>query len=461
VRAPSVTRITPGALHVPRGDATIRGHRQPPYRGSVPTNPVPHLKLEPDDRAMLDGAAGDARRLAMRLLVAIGEAQGAPRLIDITCAHIDGCLFHGLAGLDFAERLAASGDQVRVPTTLNVSSLDLLHPDRYRGDRETASLARRLMDAYVAMGCEPTWTCAPYQLPRRPAAGEDVAWAESNAIVFVNSVLGARSDRYGDFTDICAALTGRVPYAGLHVPANRRATVVFAVRGLSDRLLDEDVLYPVLGHLVGEAAASEVPVIDGLPPVSEDRMKALGAATASSGGVALCHVVGSTPEAPTLEAALHGRRAARVVEVTLEDLRAARDALSSAGEGGGSGLSAVSVGTPHFSLTEFERLVELLGEPYRTRIPFYVSTSRSVLAEVEARGWVQAIEQAGIRLVTDTCTYVTPILDPGARIVMTDSAKWAWYAPANLGVNVVFGSLAECVRSAEAGRVIRDPDLWT
>jgi predicted aconitase len=423
----------------------------------VPTHPVPHLELTPDDRAMLGGGEGEARRLAMRLLVAIGETQGAPCLIDITGAHIDGCLFHGQAGLDFAERLAASGDQVRVPTTLNVSSLDLLHPDRYRGDPETAALARRLMDAHVAMGCEPTWTCAPYQLPRRPAAGEDVAWGESNAIVFVNSVLGARSDRYGDFTDICAALTGRVPYAGLHVPANRRASVVIRVRDVPAALLEADVLYPVLGQVVGEIAGTEVAVIDGLPPVTEDRMKALGAAAASSGGVALCHVAGSTPEAPTVEAALPEDRPVRRVDVTMDRLRLVRDALTTAR---GDRLDAVSLGTPHYSVAELEQLAGLLPAGTRLAVPAYVSTSRAVLAEAEAQGLLGAIEAAGVRLVTDTCTYVTPILDPAARTVMTDSGKWAWYAPANLGVDVVFGSLAECVRSAVAGRVVRDERLW-
>jgi predicted aconitase len=423
----------------------------------VPAAPSPSIRLDDRDRAMLAGADGEGRRIAMRLLVALGEAQQAPHLVDVTSAHIDGCLFHGRAGLDFAERLAATGDRVRVPATLNVSSLDLLHPGRYRGDPETAALARRLMDAYVALGCEPTWTCAPYQLPARPAQGEDVAWAESNAIVFVNSVIGARSDRYGDFTDICAALTGRVPYSGLHVPANRRAVVLLRVRDVPDRLLDEDVLYPVLGHIVGEIAGTAVAAIEGLSPVSEDRMKALGAAAASSGGVALVHVVGTTPEAPSVEAALQGQPADRVVDVTPEHLRAARDALSSAADGS---LSAVSLGTPHYSLTEIERLVDLLPAGRRTAVSCYVSTSRSVLGAAADRGLIALLDAAGVTLVTDTCTYVTPILDPAARVVMTDSAKWAWYAPANLGVDVVFGSQRECVRSAFEGRVVRDRALW-
>src|SRR5919106_4222976 len=202
------------------------------------------LRLTPDEEAMLAGREGDATRLAMRILVEMAGIAGADRFLEVTSAHIDGGLYHGRAGLDFAERLSASGARVSVPTTLNVSSLDLLHPDLYRGDPDTAAQARRLMDAYRAMGCEPTWTCAPYQLRRRPGLGEQIAWAESNAIVFANSVLGARTERYGDFIDICAAITGRVPDAGLHRSENRIGRAVFDVSDVSAALLAEDVLYP-------------------------------------------------------------------------------------------------------------------------------------------------------------------------------------------------------------------------
>src|SRR5262245_34679715 len=164
------------------------------------------VELEADDRATLDGAHGEGAALAMRLVVRMAEVARAPRLRDVTGAHIDSCLDHGRAGLDFAERLRAGGAEVSVPTTLNVSSLDLLHPELVRLDDATKERSRRLMDAYAAMGCRQTWTCAPYQLPERPALGEHVAWAESNAIVFANSVLGARTNRYGDFIDICAAV---------------------------------------------------------------------------------------------------------------------------------------------------------------------------------------------------------------------------------------------------------------
>src|SRR5918994_367523 len=170
----------------------------------------------------------------------------------------------------------AGGASVAVPTTLNVSSLDLLHPEVVRLDDEAAAAAKRLMDAYVAMGCRPTWTCAPYQLPDRPAQGEHVAWAESNAIVFANSVLGARTERYGDFIDICAAITGRVPDAGLHRTERRAGNVLFRLSGLPARLLESDVLYSVLGHLIGGSTPTDVSVLARLPgEKGEERLKGL------------------------------------------------------------------------------------------------------------------------------------------------------------------------------------------
>jgi predicted aconitase len=416
------------------------------------------VALTERDRALLRGAGSPAEQLSMRIIVALAEAMGAPHLIDVTRAHIDSCLYHGRAGLDFAERLRDGGARVAVHATLNVSSLDLLHPDLYRGDVETGRRARRLMTAYEDMGCRPAWTCAPYQLEERPGFGEQVAWAESNAIVFANSVLGARTHRYGDFVDICAAITGRVPFAGLHVEANRRGSVVLDVRHLPPSLLDHDVFYPVLGHLMGKIAGTRVAVVDGLPAgVGEDRLKAVGAAAASSGAVAMFHAVGITPEAPTLEAALGGRRPQQVVALAPIQIREARDDLSTAE----SGITAVSLGTPHYSLAELARLVPLLaGHRVAAGVALYVSTGRDVLREAQARGWAAAIEAAGATIVVDTCTYITPIVRDDGGAVMTDSGKWAYYAPGNLGRQVVFGSMEECVASALAGEVQRDPGLW-
>ena len=175
------------------------------------------------EQAMLSGEHGPAIAMCMRLIVGVAKANQATRLIEIESAHADGCLYHGIAGLEYTEKLVELGGKVKVRTTTNVSSLDLLHPDLVHADATLATNGRRLMDAHLALGCEATWTCAPYQTGHRPAFGTQIAWAESNAIVFANSVLGARTDRYGDFLDISAAIVGRVPFAGLHTDEGRKA----------------------------------------------------------------------------------------------------------------------------------------------------------------------------------------------------------------------------------------------
>jgi predicted aconitase len=316
------------------------------------------------------------------------------------------------------------------------------------------------MDLYVSMGCRQTWTCAPYQLPSRPAFGEHVAWAESNAIVFANSVLGARTDRYGDFIDIAAALTGRVPEAGLHVTSNRAATAVFEVGDLPPAITRSELFFPVLGHLVGRETGSHVPAIVGLDrAATEDDLKAFGAAAASSGAVALFHLAGITPEAPTRSEALQGGEAKVEVGVTADAMEEALDELS---HGPAAEIDAVSVGTPHMSRRELMRLAEAFdGREVVGGLTFYASTGRDILAEAAADGTVESLERSGVQLVTDTCTYITPILEPNVRTVMTNSAKWAYYAPGNLGLNVVFASLATCVESAVVGKAVAARDRWS
>ncbi len=397
----------------------------------------------------------------MRLVVRAAEVTGARRLIDLSRAHVDSCLYHGEASLDFVDRLLAGGARVRVPTTLNVGAVDLLHPELYRGDPHLAGRGRLLMDRYRALGARPTFTCAPYQLAEvRPAVGEQVAWGESNAIAFCNAVLGARTNRYGDFMDVAAAITGRVPAAGLPLDGPRRATLVLRLsRDVPAALRDSDALFPVLGLVLGRRAGSSVAAIDGLAPGQpEDRLKALGAAAASSGSVAMFHVVGSTPEAPTLDAALGGRSPEAVELVTLADLRAARDALSTAID---DRLGAVSLGTPHASPRELEAYAAMLGERrVADGVELLISTGRDVLEAAERHGVAQRLRQAGAELLVDTCSYIAPVLRRTDGAVMTDSAKWAYYAPGNVGARVFLASTAECIRSAVAGRIVRDDAPW-
>lgn len=426
--------------------------------------------LSAEDRAALAGERGEALALAMRIVTGVARVRGAERLVDIASAHIDSGLYHGVAGLDFAHRLVSLGAHVRVPTTMNVGSLDLLHPGLVRNhtahEREVTANGRALMQAYLAMGARPTWTCAPYQLDQRPGLGEHVAWAESNAIAFCNSVLGARTDRYGDFLDICAAVTGRAPLAGFHLDAARRATAVVDVSAVAGEALAADLTWPLLGCLVGERYGTAVVAVTGVADpsaVTEDQLKGFGAAGASAGGVAMFHVVGVTPEAPDLESACGSATPTETWAVTTDDLVEQRRRLSTAR---GTHLDAVSIGTPHASLNEIASLATELQRQCTGQqrvhggIDFYISTGRTVFAQAQTEGLVAAIERRGVRFVTDTCTYVTPVLRPGTRTVMTNSGKWAHYAPGNLGIDVVMASLRECVASALGGKVVTDDAWW-
>lgn len=416
--------------------------------------------LNPADEATLHGEQGAAAAFAMQLLSSFAGALGAPALLDISGAHIDGCLYHGQVSLDFVERLVAGEGRVRVPTTLNVGAIDLIHPELIRLSRPEQAPARRLMKAHEELGCIPSFTCAPYQTALRPAFGQQIAWGESNAIVFANSVIGARTNRYGDFIDLCCAITGRAPAYGLHLDEHRRGRVLFRLTGFPSSLEPTDGLFVAVGLLVGRMSGDRVPVIDGLPPPrSEDQLKALGAASASSGAVALFHAVGITPEAPTLADAFGGAAPEETFDLRPGDITRALGQLSTVADG--TSITAVCLGTPHFSMVEWLRLLALLaGESAKpgfagAGVPIYVNTGRATLQALTDEGLLPAATPFDLVVVTDTCTYLTPILERLDGAVMTNSGKWAHYGPGNLGVQVAFGELEDCVASAIAGSVTR------
>ncbi|MGH2523140.1 MAG: aconitase X, partial [Anaerolineales bacterium] len=325
--------------------------------------------------------------------------------------------------------------------------------------QDWAHKAHRQMIAYQSMGAVPTWTCAPYQTEMRPGFGQQIAWGESNAIVFANSVLGARTERYPDLLDICCAITGRAPAAGLHLTENRAGEVLFRLIDIPLALQQADAFFPVLGYLLGKVAQDRIPVVDGLSvQPGEDQLKALGAAAASSGTVALFHIVGLTPEAPTLEAAFQNRTPAQTIGVSLEMLRAACRELTTAR---GQALDMVVLGSPHFSLAEFKQLAPLLeGQRAHEQVKFLVTTSRAVAHLAGEAGCLAPLRAFGGQITVDTCILASPMLPPEIRTLMTNSAKYAYYSPGLLNTQVTFGSLVDCVRSAVEGRVVRDESLW-
>jgi len=416
------------------------------------------MRLTEEERLLAQGDGGEAVGMAMRIVTETAKLLGANELVPIASAHIDGCLYHGDGGVFFAEKLVDGKAKVRVPTTLNVGAMDLLKPERIKGTAHQREMAVRQMKSYEQMGCRPTWTCAPYQAGHRPELGQHVAWGESNAVAFCNSVLGARTNRYGDFLDICCAITGRAPLSGLHLDRNRRATVLIDISSISERLRRHDVFYPVLGSWLGRETGNAVAVIDGVPnTVTEDQLKALGAAAASTGAVGLFHVAGVTPEAATVEDALHHEEPESTIVLTTEAVLQTRDGLSTVGE---ERVDVVVLGSPHFSIQEFDQLEQALAGA-KTEIPIHVCTGRGVLQRLEQEGRADLLREAGVEIIVDTCVVVAPILKTPGGVLMTNSGKFAHYGPGTIGYDVVYGSLEDCVMTAKTGKVTRERTLWS
>jgi predicted aconitase len=401
-------------------------------------------------------------QLAMRLVLRAAEILGAHSLVPVSFAHIDACFYAGEAHVDFAQYLLDHGARLAVPAWTNNGVVSLADPDvrSEASDPQTVRGARKLMRLYEQLGCRPVWTCAPYQLPGGPKLGDHIVAGESNAVSFYNSVIGARTNKYGDYLDVACALIGKAPHAGLHLDEQRRGNILVRTGSVPDEWKSENIFYHLLGHQLGKLAGRHVPVVSGLPrQETRDGLKAIAAAAAASGAVEMWHAVGVTPEAKTQEAAFGARAPELLIDITPSLLAEARLDLTTARDGP---LDMVALGTPHFSLSEFERLAALIGgRRIKPDLAFYVSTSRHVRDQAAQRGWIAEIDKFGAKVIADTCTYYSPAVRQCRGRIMTNAAKWAYYAPGILGVEVCFGSLAECVESAVRGQVWRDPNLWT
>jgi predicted aconitase len=420
------------------------------------------ISLDDRDQAFFEGAHGPAMQLAMRLVLRAAEVLGARSLIPVSFAHIDACFYSGQAHVDFAQYLVDHGAKLAIPAWTNNGVVSLANPDirPEASDPEMVKGARKLMQLYEQLGCKPVWTCAPYQLPGGPKFGDHIVAGESNAVSFYNSVIGARTNKYGDYLDVACALIGKAPKAGLHRDKERRGDLLIRTEDIPEDWKKENIFYHLLGHQAGKLSGQRIPVISGLPPQpNHDGLKALSAAAAAAGGVELWHAIGVTPEARSEEEAFGGSVPERIIDLTPELLAGARRDLTTAQDGP---LDMVALGTPHFSLSEFERLIPLVsGRSIKPGLALYVSTSRYVRDQASERGWIGELERFGATVIADTCTYYSPAVRHCRGRIMTNAAKWAYYAPGMLGVEVAFGSLSECVESAVKGEVSRNPHLWT
>lgn len=409
------------------------------------------LQLSELDEAMLSGERGEACAAAMRIVLEMSRLLGTEKLVDVKQVHIDGCVYTGPGSLAFAERLRDSGGRFILPTTLNSISVD---QKRWRAqgiDVSFGTAAEQLATAFTDMGAAPTFTCAPYLLESVPKRGDQIAWAESNAVVYANSVLGARTMKYPDFLDIAIALTGRAPYGGLHLPENRVATLVIDASLLSTLAIPDDLLYAAMGYCIGRVSGSRIPAITGLQSrlPSTDDFKGFGAAFATVSSSPMFHMVGITPEATTLEDVTGADRETERVQLSPDDLNTSIKALNTAGEDKTVGL--ISLGNPHFSLREMRRLANICrGQQKRPSVAFIICCGRATYGLATQAGLIAELEQFGAQLIEDTCWCMIgdPIIPKNIDVIMTNSAKYAHYGPGLTGKSFRFGSLETCVAAA-------------
>jgi len=415
------------------------------------------IALTDQDQAILTGERGEAAAVAMRMVLRMAALEGAKELIDITRAHIDGCIYTGPGGLAFAEKLRDLGGRVVVPTTLNAISVDHRRWQAQGVSEDLGRPASAVADAYVAMGAEPTFTCAPYLLDDRPARDEQIVWAESNAVVYANSVLGARTMKYPDYLDIAIALTGRAPKAGCHLPEERAPQVRVTVPPLEGV---DDSFWPLLGYLIGTISPDAIPLIEEVSAHSPDTdgLKAFGAAFATTSAAPMFHVADVTPEA--LDPKAFATRDLPTISLTHQDLLRAWRELNGADAGP---VQLVSLGNPHFSATELAALAALCRNKTRhPQVPLVVTCGRAEMAKAEASGDVALLTAFGVTLVNDTCWCMVtePIIPVDAMVIMTNSGKYAHYGPGLTGRTMRFGSLAACVEAAVTGKDRGDLPAW-
>ncbi|MFN4193609.1 MAG: aconitase X [Tabrizicola sp.] len=409
------------------------------------------------DRRFLAGDFGEAAQIAMRIVLQTAQIEGATELVDVEMAHLDGVFYQGPAGLKFARRLCDLGARVRVPTTMNAICVDR-RQWRAQGVPEVVGEGSdALADAYVELGARPTYTCAPYLLEPRPRAGQNIAWGESNAVMFANSVLGARTLKYPDYLDVLVALTGRAPAAECYLAKGRRATMRLDLPLLRDL---DDLFFPLLGYHVGKIATNGIPLICGLEgrEVSHDDLKAFGAAFATTSAAPMFHILGITPEAGTAEAVLADEL--RHVQVSVQDLAETWAELNIART---PDVDLVALGNPHFSLTEIAALARLCeGRQKAEGVRLIVTCGRDVHEQARAAGLIDTIRAFGGEVLNDTCWCFIgePVVPKSVRNIATNSGKYAHYGPPAVGKGFHFASLARCVEAACTGRIDPTPPAW-
>ena len=399
------------------------------------------MQLTDIEKKILAGEEGEAKQIAMEILTNIGEAMEADSFVEVSSvqamAHF-GSLH--IAGRDWLEKLACMGGKCCVPTTQDPASIPFKHWQEMGYDSEYAENQYRLEAAIMKLGEMPKWSCTPYYQGSVPRAGQNIAWAESSAVSFANSVLGARTNRTPAGLAVCAALTGKMPRYGLYLPENRKATIKINVEAAGLTSLD----YNTSGIITGKIAGAKIPAIYGLPQsTTNDQLKYLGASAASSGQVALYHADGITPEALFTDV-FDGKAPEEEFVITRKDLDDEAERMSAPGEWQ---PQLAVVGCPHYSSEEVIRLAEMLGDRKVSEgKAFWVFTTAETESLAERMGIKQKLEDAGDRIMAQTCLVISPLVG-GYKKLITDSGKFASYLPSEHNIDIRYAETEKCVEA--------------
>lgn len=408
---------------------------------------------------MRDGGHGEAAARAMDLLVRYGEALGAERLVETrnvagafnastpSVRHLAEDGFDRVfSELNLDSDVAVPIPRMAVPTCQLITGIDLDNHALQGADPQLVGLQRQSERFLGQRGINMMCTCTPYQVGNVPVKGEHCAWMESSAVIYCNAVLGARTNVEGKESTGAAALTGRIPYWGLHIAENRRANRLIEVAVEVDDMAD----WGVLGYFTGFEVEEDIPAFRGLTQQPDlMKLKHFGAAAASSGGVEMYHMPGITPEAPTLAAAFGGSPIPEPIVFGEAERKRTWARLQNATD---RKLDFVMLGCPHNSIEQMSLVAALLeGRKIHPDTALWVHTPRAIRQVADRSGYTEIIEAAGGVVMSDTCPSISRRLPQGVRVVATDSAKQAHYLPAIAKVQGWFGSVRQCIDSAVAG----------